>query len=114
MRIMIKMLLIAVFVSIGTSAYAHPASDLALTFDGTTRMLTVTIKHQVSSPEKHFIDTANVSVNGREAIKHLVSRQDDNAGQMLAYLLPDVNAGDTIAVNVHCNKGGDLRREIKK
>jgi hypothetical protein len=93
--------------------YAHPASDINITFDQNTRMLLAVITHNVGNPENHYIDKVDITLNGNEIIAHAISRQDNNVGQTVSYLIPDAKEGDVIAVDTNCSKGGKLKKEIK-
>ncbi|MDP3731486.1 MAG: hypothetical protein Q8R31_00430 [Candidatus Omnitrophota bacterium] len=95
------------------NAYAHPPSDILITYDTATKTLKAVITHQVSNPQNHFINKVDVSLNGQEIIEHKLSRQDNNTDQTVSYLIPDAKGGDTLAVEAYCNISGELRKEIK-
>ncbi|MFH0754034.1 MAG: hypothetical protein V2A70_05655 [Candidatus Omnitrophota bacterium] len=106
-------LAVFLFFTVMTSmAYAHPASELLLSMDSKTKMLSVGIKHQVGDPARHYIDQVNTTINGKMSIGHSLTKQDAASGETLSYYLPDVKEGDVIAVDTHCNKGGNLKKEI--
>ena len=95
------------------SVYAHPPSDILITYDTAIKTLKAVITHQVSNPQNHFINKVDVSLNGQEIIEHKLSRQDNNIDQAVSYLIPDAEAGDTISVEAYCNISGTLKREIE-
>lgn len=106
------LLLVFPFIFI-TSAFAHPPSDIIITFDPSTKMLKAVIMHNVSNPETHYIKNVDVGLNGKEVISHLISREDNNASQTVAYLIPDAKAGDALSVEAYCSISGKLEKEIK-
>jgi desulfoferrodoxin (superoxide reductase-like protein) len=94
------------------NAYAHPPSDIKITYDSQSKILNAVIIHQVSNPQTHYINKVDIYLNGREIIEHKISRQDNNTEQAVTYLIPDVKAGDRLAVEAYCNISGKLEREI--
>ncbi|MDD4938975.1 MAG: hypothetical protein PHE18_04900 [Candidatus Omnitrophica bacterium] len=106
-------MLISSFVAFASAAYAHTPSDIVITFDPKTRILNAVIMHGVSNPESHFIRKVDIALNGKEIIEHALSRQDNNASQAVAYLIPDVNTGDTLSVEAYCSISGKLNKEVR-
>jgi len=101
------------FVGFFSIAYAHPPSDIIITFDPKTKILSAVIMHNVSNPESHFIKKVDIGLNGKEIIELKFSRQDNNASQPVSYLIPDAKAGDTLSVEAYCSISGKLEKEIK-
>lgn len=96
-----------------TLAYAHPPSDIKITFDPKSKMLEAVILHDVKDPSQHFIKKVDVALNGKEIISQKISRQDNNVSQAVHYLIPDANPDDTISVEGYCSISGKLEKEIK-
>jgi desulfoferrodoxin (superoxide reductase-like protein) len=96
-----------------SSVYAHPPSDIKITFDPKTKMLEAVIMHNTSNPLNHYIKKVDVGLNGEEIIEHSISREDNNLTQDTRYLVPDVKNGDTLSVEAYCNISGKLKKEIK-
>jgi len=94
-------------------AYAHPPSDIKITYDSRTKILKAVIMHNVSDVKKHFINKVDVGLNGKEIIEQSISQQDNNTIQTVSYLIPDAKPGDTLSVEGHCNISGTLKKEIK-
>ena len=94
-------------------AYAHPPSDIKITFDQKTKMLQAVIVHNTSNPVRHYIKKVDVGLNGKEILEHNISRQDNNQTQIVAYYIPDVKAGDMLSVEAYCSISGKLTKEIK-
>lgn len=95
------------------NAYAHPPSDIKITFNPETKMLKAVILHDVRDPQKHFIKKVDVGLNGKEIINQVISRQDNNEGQTVSYLVPDAKAGDALSVEGYCSISGKLEKELK-
>jgi len=104
---------IVIFVFIFTSAaYAHPPSDIKISFDPATKILVAIITHDVVNPANHYIKKVDVGLDGKEIIGHSISRQDNYASQTVSYLIPDVKNGDTLSVEAYCSVSGKLKKEI--
>ena len=113
MRNIFVFMITCFFLAFCSIAYAHPSSDIIITFDAKTKILNAVIMHNVNNPEKHFIKKVGVALNGQEIIEHKISRQDNNASQAVRYLIPDVKAGDILSVEAYCSISGKLKKEIK-
>jgi len=111
MKKIIIFLILSFFVS--SAAYAHPPSDIKITYDSKTKILTALIMHNVSDTKKHYINKVDVGLNGKEIISHVISRQDNNISQAVSYLIPDVKIGDKLSVEAYCSISGKLEKEIK-
>jgi hypothetical protein len=108
-----RFMVLVFFMAIASVAYAHPPSDIAITFDPSSKILKAVITHPVNNVENHFIGKVDVGLNGKEVIEHKISRQDDNSVQTVSYLLPDARPGDTVSVEAYCSISGKLVKEIK-
>ncbi len=93
-------------------AYAHPPSDIKITFDLNTKMLKAVIMHDVSDPLNHYIKKADVGLNGKKIIEHNISKQDNNENQTVTYLIPDAKEGDVLSVGGYCSISGILEKKI--
>jgi desulfoferrodoxin (superoxide reductase-like protein) len=106
--------LILSFVFVGVSSvFAHPPTDIKISFDNKTKILKAEIIHPVSNPQKHYIYKVDVSINDKEVISQTMKLQADNNAQTVQYLLPDVAAGDKVSVEGYCNLSGKLEKEMK-
>jgi hypothetical protein len=94
------------------NAYAHPPSDIIITFGPGTKILNAVIMHSVSNPQNHYINKVDIALNGQEIIEHKISRQDNNTSQSVSYLIPDAKAGDRLSVEGYCSISGKLKKEI--
>ena len=106
-------LIIFIFFLTISTVYAHPPSDIKITFDLNTKMLQAVIIHNTSNPLNHYIKKVDVGLNGNEIIEHTISREDNNESQTVKYLIPDAKDGDIISVEGYCSISGKLKKEIK-
>ena len=104
---------IFIFLLLSTTAYAHPPSDIKITFDPETKILSAVITHDVSNPATHFIKKVDVSLNGQEIIEQMISRQDNFNTQAVSYLIPDFKEGDLLAVEGYCSISGKLEKQLR-
>lgn len=111
MKVLIGSIFLSIFLMFST-AYAHPPSDIKISFDPKTKTLYAVIIHDVSNPADHFIKKVDVALNGKEIIEHTIFRQDNNNTQTVSYLIPDVKSGDVLSVEGYCSISGKLKKEI--
>ena len=102
-----------VFFVLGAVAYAHPPSDIKITFDPKTKILQAVIVHGVSNPAKHYIKKVDVALNGKEIIEQSISRQDNLNNQSVSYFIPDFKDGDLLSVEGYCSISGKLEKQLK-
>ncbi len=101
------------FITLASSVWAHPPSDIIITYDSNTKMLHAVIMHSVSNVENHYIKKVDVGLNGKEIISQEISRQDNSENQTVDYLIPDAKSGDKLSVEAYCSISGDLQKEIE-
>ncbi|MDD5655279.1 MAG: hypothetical protein PHR91_06540 [Candidatus Omnitrophica bacterium] len=94
-------------------AFAHPPSDITITYDVKSKMLKALITHNVNNTAKHYISKVDVGLNGREIISQQISRQDDFLNQTVSYYIPDTKPGDILSVEAYCSISGKLQKEFK-
>lgn len=110
MKTIIMFSILSFFIS--SAAYAHPPSDIKITYDSKAKILTALIMHNVSDVKKHYINKIDVGLNGKEIINQAISQQDNGISQKVSYLIPDAKAGDKISVEAYCNISGKLEKGI--
>lgn len=101
-----------IFSAVVSTAFAHPPSDIKITFDPQTKMLKAVVMHNTSNPTTHYIKKVDIGLNGEEIIEHTISREDNNESQTVKYLISDAKDGDVISVEGYCNLSGKLRKDI--
>lgn len=100
------------FVFISSMAYAHPPSDIKITYDQNSKMLKALIMHDVLDTAAHHIKKVDVTQNETQIIEQLISIQDNNMNQTVIYYVPNVKSGDVLGVEAFCSIGGQLKKEI--
>lgn len=98
--------------TLSAQALAHPPSDIRITFDPSSKILTAVIVHGTSNPRGHYIKKVDVGLNAKEIIEQSISRQDNNQTQAVSYLIPDAKSGDRLSVEGYCSISGTLKKEI--
>lgn len=101
-----------IFFAAVSTVYAHPPSDIEITFDPKTKVVTAVIVHNTSNSASHYIKKVDVGLNGKEIIEDLILKQDNNKTQAVSYLVADVKDGDVVSVEGYCNISGKLKKEI--
>lgn len=112
MKKAVTLLFLFIFFTAGLTVYAHPPSDIKITFDHNTKILHAIILHSVSNPGSHYIKKVDVALNGKEIIEHSISQQDNNNSQAVSYLIPDAKDGDILSIEGYCSISGKLEKEI--
>jgi len=65
------LMLILGFVVMTSTAYAHPPSDIKITFNPKTQEVKAVIFHNVSNVNKHYIKKVDIAVNGKDDLTPL-------------------------------------------
>lgn len=108
-----KVLLLALcFIMVASFAYAHPPSDIKVTFDPQTQEVKAVIFHNVSDVNKHYIKKVDIGLNGKEIAELKFKKQDKLSTQEVTYIMSKVKAGDKITVEAYCNLSGKLEKGI--
>ena len=107
-------MIICFSIAVCSVVYAHPPSDINISFDTKTKMLKAVIMHNVTlRPTNHYINKVDIGLNGGEIIEHKISKQDNDLTQTVSYLIPDAQVGDMLSVEAYCSISGKLKKEIK-
>lgn len=112
MKAIIIIISLAAFLLLATLAWAHPAKSVNLTYDKATKVMTVSVAHDVKDNVKHFIKTIQITVNQKDVLTHNLTLQDNMKGGMYSYKLNDVKPGDKITVTTTCNFVGKKSSSI--
>jgi len=90
---------------------AHPPSDMTLSYNEISRILSVTITHQVPNPQNHYIREVLVTINGKTVNDSFYTSQPTK--DTFTYQYPiDTRTGDEIAVTATCVLTGSLTRTL--
>ncbi len=88
---------------------AHAASSIALNYNSSTELLTVTIFHSVPDPNTHFIDFVRIEINGSTELFINYTSQSSTSTFVYYYDIT-ATAGDLINVIAHCSLTGTISR----
>ena len=87
------------------TAKAHPPESVTLGYNLSSKTLTVTIVHNSSSPNSHYINKVTLKKNGKPAGSYTYQNQPDPSEVIYTYKIP-ANIGDTFEVTAFCSKFG--------
>ncbi len=108
-----KKLMFLFILTVAMTLTAHAPSDMTLTYEPETNLLTVEIDHGVRDTDRHYIDNVKLTNEGKEVIIHNISRQENEKGITLIYRIPDIAAGSVLSVTATCNRIGRMTRSIE-
>jgi len=101
--------LLILLVLLSMPVASHPASKVSLSLEG--KVLNVTVAHNVSNPENHYINEILVFLNDKEIIKQVFFVQTNDT-QKVSYTIPSLKTGDEITVKTNCSNGGKRSETI--
>ncbi len=87
------------------TATAHPPESVKLGYNLSSKTLIVTIVHNSSSPNSHYINKVSLTKNGKPAGSYTYQNQADSSEVIYTYKIP-ANIGDTFEVTAYCSKYG--------
>ena len=95
----------------GTSVTAHSPSEMMLGYESVNQTLEVSITHQVSNPDTHYIYNIILKKNGETVNSYDYTSQPSSTSFTYTY---DINAtnGDVIAVVANCIQGGSISNDV--
>jgi hypothetical protein len=91
---------------------ADPAKDIIMQFDDASKKLTISVIHGSKNPQMHFIEAADVFLNGKKIVHQSMKSQTDNQQQGISYVVIDAKPGDEITVDSECNIMGRLKKKL--
>jgi hypothetical protein len=100
---------------ISTTATAHPPGSLKIGYNLSSKALIVTIVHNSSSPNSHYINKITIKKNGRTAGSYTFQSQPTSSEFSYTFDL-SARVGDIIEVTAYCNISGmkSARLTVKK
>ena len=93
------------------ATYAHRPSDVTLHYDSNSHLLSVTITHSVSNPQKHYIKQITITKNGKPLETYEYESQSDPSSFTYTYTIK-AKEGDTLKVKAKCNYFGSKTKKI--
>jgi desulfoferrodoxin (superoxide reductase-like protein) len=105
--------LLAAILLISQAAYAHPPSEIQLSYDKYSKTVKIKIDHPVTNTRTHFISEVKMFLNGEQVLDHKFKMQENEASHFLSYAIPDAENGDIVRVEAYCNSFGKKFGEVK-
>ncbi|MEA3486085.1 MAG: hypothetical protein U9R20_00280 [Thermodesulfobacteriota bacterium] len=93
------------------ATYAHGPGDVTLNYDSDSQILSVTISHSVSNPEKHYIKKITITKNGKPLETYEYKSQPAPSPFTYTYNV-EAKEGDTLKVKVKCNYFGSKTKKL--
>jgi len=85
--------------------YAHGPGDITLQYDSSSHLLSVTVLHPVSDPQKHYIKTITITKNKDPLETHVYKSQPESSPFTYTYNVK-AEEGDIFEVKAKCNYFG--------
>ena len=92
--------------------FAHPPTDLKLSYTLETQTLRIEMTHTTSNMVKHYIRRLEISKNGEEPLAITIPKQTTPSGHTEELVFP-AKPKDTISVKAYSTEGGIASAEIK-
>ena len=96
----------AVFLLCAASASAHPANAINLSYNKTTREITVNVAHPSTMPNWHFTQRIEFVIDDVVVENKAFTEQTTENGTTYAVRLKNAKPGDTVIVNAYCSRSG--------
>jgi len=103
---------ITILLVLCVNSYAHPPSEMRLSYNSDTKILRVEIKHQVINPKTHYVKRVVVKLQDRVIFTHNIKEQSDRFAQVFEYAVLNAKFSDVITVTAYCNQGGTITEEL--
>lgn len=87
------------------TSLANAPSEVKLSYDFQSQMLTVTIAHSSTFPKMHYIKSVEIKKGGNVVSNNKYETQPDQAIYTYRYKVPAAE-GDTLEATVNCNLYG--------
>ncbi|WP_423218558.1 hypothetical protein [Thermanaerovibrio acidaminovorans] len=92
-------------------AMAHPPAEVLLDYDGS--VLTVTARHQVSDPAKHYVSRISVFIGGKLVEQREYKSQGDGSKEVDQFQIGSIPKGSEIKVTAVCSIMGSASGTLK-
>lgn len=94
------------------AAYAHPPKNIDAEWNNDDSILTVTAKHNVNDPEKHYILSMSIYEGNNQLIQKQYTKQDSAEGFKDSVVLTGIPSGTKLRIQVLCNIMGSAEAEF--
>ena len=107
----ISIVFLMMFAVCPIKAKAHRPGSVTVNYNADTKVLSVTISHSVSNPEKHYVDKVKISLNGVLIKTFEYTSQPDNSTFVYQYSI-EAKGGDELEVRAECNYFGSRTAKL--
>ncbi len=101
----------ALFALTITPISAHPPSNMTLSYDYDTQILTVTVFHAVADPNTHYIEQININKNSVFVMERNYTSQASTSSMADTFNI-DAQDNDILQVTAICSISGQIQRQI--
>lgn len=99
------------FMCYAGSAFCHPSTGAALSYDQDSKTLKIEIKHTTSDMVKHHIRRLIVYKNKQEIQSFTIVHQT-TPNSVVKEVSVDAVPGDILTVEAYCNEGGTTTQDL--
>ena len=92
-------------------AWAHPPTDMTLSYDYDNQILTVTAFHSVSDVNSHYIESLTIHKNGQFVLVRSYTSQSSMSAMSDTFDIDAVD-DDVLQVTAVCSNWGQLVRQV--
>ena len=105
------MVISACFIFIAQTAYAHPPSDINLTYNQSSQDFTLIISHRIAV-KGHFISKVAVTLNGEEIESKTYPFQQNKYVVSFSFPAEKYEKGAIISIEATCNRTGASAKDF--
>lgn len=90
---------------------AHSPSNIELSYDIDTQILSIDISHSVADPNNHYIKEVEIEKNGEEYMNEQYTSQQSSSSFTDTYVITDAD-GDSLKVTGYCSISSSISGSI--
>lgn len=102
-----------------TIIFAHPPSNIIITYDNANDSINVVVKHNIldskeKDPNTHYINSIDLTINGKAIKTNTFTKQDTVEEQTTTFdkLNLDKNKDNEIEIEAYCSISGEKNSSI--
>ena len=99
------------FMFLCQNAYAHPPSNINLTYSESKHSFRLIVNHRVSG-RGHFINKIIVKLNGEDLQSKTYPFQNNKKVVIFSFPEPQYKKGDILSIEVTCNRTGPVTKDF--
>lgn len=106
MKKLIGIVVVTLILVSASCAMAHSPGTMTARYDSDTSLLWVEAPHSVSNPEKHYVESYKVYLNGNKYAELEVKGQKNKKESMAVFYIPNLTKGDKVKIETKCSQSG--------